>query len=255
MIIYSVINKINNKPYIGQTTRTLEKRKHEEVKQPKQRLLYNAIKKYGIDSFIWEEIDQSDTLEELNELEVFYIQFYDSLTPNGYNLTTGGDNRLHSEETKIKMYITNIRVISDEGKKRISEFNTGRKQSEETKKKRSETLLTPNRLLSKSGKYKRKKKIENGFVNNPRYQLRKDTNTLQLTYHNKIKHFRWGTGIKCLPENWDEVNQQMIPKDQFNVENKLLFELLNKLKNIIINYRIETGKNPSSDIVKQKMIL
>ena len=38
-------------------------------------------------------------MEELNELEIYYIKKYDTFG-NGYNLTTGGYNHTVSEETK-----------------------------------------------------------------------------------------------------------------------------------------------------------
>ena len=39
-------------------------------------------------------------IEELNHYEEYYINFYNTLTPNGYNLTTGGSICRQSEETK-----------------------------------------------------------------------------------------------------------------------------------------------------------
>ena len=49
-----------------------------------------------------------DTLEELNEKEKYYIQEYNSLNPNGYNISKGGDGgaihfQKHSIESKKKM--------------------------------------------------------------------------------------------------------------------------------------------------------
>lgn len=51
--------------------------------------LYFAMKKYGVDVFTFEILEEC-TQEELNQKEVFYIEKYDSYH-NGYNLSLGGD--------------------------------------------------------------------------------------------------------------------------------------------------------------------
>lgn len=65
--------------------------------------LDNAIRKYGSENFKVSLLCKCSTLEELNNMEIYYIKEYNSLSPNGYNLTTGGNkNQKQSEETKIK---------------------------------------------------------------------------------------------------------------------------------------------------------
>jgi group I intron endonuclease len=67
------------------------------------RLLDNAIRKYGSENFKVSLLCKCDTLEELNDKESYYIKEYNTLSPNGYNLTTGGNkNQKQSEETKFK---------------------------------------------------------------------------------------------------------------------------------------------------------
>jgi hypothetical protein len=67
------------------------------------RLLDNAIRKYGSDNFKVSLICECNTFEELNEKEKYYILIHNSLSPNGYNLTTGGNiNNKHSIESNIK---------------------------------------------------------------------------------------------------------------------------------------------------------
>lgn len=83
----------------------------------------NAIIKYGKENFTIDIIEICNTIKQLNERESYYINFYNSLSPNGYNLTTGGNNKKLSEETK----------------KKISQANKGKKRTEETKKKLSES--------------------------------------------------------------------------------------------------------------------
>ncbi len=99
--IYKYTNKINGKVYIGQTN-NLQKRFNghkSEAFNPKAKG-YNlpfhcAIRKYGIKNFIYEvleEIEDGESQDFINDREIFFIDFYHSLTTeNGYNLTVGGD--------------------------------------------------------------------------------------------------------------------------------------------------------------------
>jgi group I intron endonuclease len=127
MYIYKITNIINNKVYIGQTIHSIEKRwsRHNWncTKERNAMAITNAIIKYGSENFKIEEIDRANNLEELNEKEIYYIKQFNSISPNGYNLETGGKNKRLSEETKRK----------------ISESNKGKKATEETKRKLSES--------------------------------------------------------------------------------------------------------------------
>ena len=117
MIIYKVTNKINNKIYIGQTYKTAEQRLNDHYREAKSRynnnkpLVYfhRALMKYGIENFEVEVIDTSESLEEINAKETYWINFYDSMNREiGYNRQSGGDNVEKSEETK--------KIISDKKK-------------------------------------------------------------------------------------------------------------------------------------------
>ena len=104
MIVYKVTNRINGKVYIGQTVQTLEQRwKQHCCKSSGCKALHLAIEKYGSENFTVEQIDVACDREELNQKEQYWIQHYNSLSPNGYNLTAGGDGcpgYAHSDETK-----------------------------------------------------------------------------------------------------------------------------------------------------------
>lgn len=105
--IYKIMNTINNKIYIGKTTRTLQERFAEHIKNAEShenRYLYNAMNYYGYDAFIIEEIIEADD-EALNELESYYISLFRSNNNKfGYNMTSGGDGvpKLSSEVEAIR---------------------------------------------------------------------------------------------------------------------------------------------------------
>jgi len=132
MIIYKVENKITKKVYIGQTKFSLNRRKTQHIidcnKNNDNIYFYNAIRKYGIDSFEWKILCECKTKEELDEMEFHFIKQYNSLSPYGYNLTLGGEG-------------THGYKFSDAQKRKISKKLTGRILSEETKKKISEAHL------------------------------------------------------------------------------------------------------------------
>jgi group I intron endonuclease len=100
--IYKITNKITGKVYIGQTTREASARFKDHCRDKRQtRYLSNAIFKYGKSNFVFEEICSAVSIETLNELETYFITLFNTLSPNGYNLTLGGHERRQiSEETR-----------------------------------------------------------------------------------------------------------------------------------------------------------
>lgn len=82
--IYKLENLINHKVYIGQSVNI--DRRTQEHKTKKQQQIDQAIQKYGFDNFSLEILEECDPTE-LDELEQYYIVKYNSLVPNGYNLT------------------------------------------------------------------------------------------------------------------------------------------------------------------------
>ena len=93
-VIYKIINNVNNKIYIGKTSRNLNIRWQEHLREAKNTnhniALYNAIRKYGESNFTCEIVEDNVPLDILNERESYYIALYDSKN-NGYNETNGGD--------------------------------------------------------------------------------------------------------------------------------------------------------------------
>ena len=96
--IYKITNTINNKIYIGQTVQSLNMRWNKHTYDAKvncdnlHRPLYNAFRKYGMDNFKIELIEEVPN-EKLNEREKHWINYYDSYN-NGYNATLGGDTTI-----------------------------------------------------------------------------------------------------------------------------------------------------------------
>ena len=108
MLIYKVTNRVNGKVYIGQTTKTIQTRwkKHCIAAKSDNLPFHKAIRKYGAENFTVEQIDIAASADELNKKEIYWIAFYNSRLPNGYNVCTGGGGMSGykaSEETRIKL--------------------------------------------------------------------------------------------------------------------------------------------------------
>lgn len=141
MKVYKVTNLINGKCYIGQTINSLARRwyGHYHPKSGAGRsALREAIIKYGKGSFKIEVIAECNSANSLDLVEKFFIHYYNTLAPAGYNLEAGGsrNNKIISNSTRLKM------SLAKKGKKQSPELIAarskgmkGRKQSQETKAK------------------------------------------------------------------------------------------------------------------------
>ena len=142
--IYKITNLINNKIYIGQS-KNIEKRWARHRTGPfnlnnncYDSPLYRAIRKYGLNNFSFEVIEQCNNTD-LNKKEIYWIHFYDSNNNDkGYNLTDGGESaitasklnweqvheikKLLSESYKSQQEIADIYGVSQ---RTISGINSG----------------------------------------------------------------------------------------------------------------------------------
>lgn len=118
--IYKITNLINQKAYIGKTEyRNPNKRWQEHCCESKKersqhRAIYRALKKYGIENFQFEILEET---QEPNEREVYYIQFYNTFH-NGYNETLGGEGRpyLDLDEQQVCKYYLECKSLAQTGK-------------------------------------------------------------------------------------------------------------------------------------------
>lgn len=103
--VYLLLNKVNGKRYVGQTSKTVEERFQEHCGQSASGSSYKihrALRKYGKDNFevITLMYVDSDTREglisKLNYCEKYFVKKFDS-RKNGYNMTNGGDGTLGYE--------------------------------------------------------------------------------------------------------------------------------------------------------------
>jgi group I intron endonuclease len=126
---------LNEKQYVGQTVTKHSRHGHGHA-------IKRAYKKHGFNNFTYEHIlSNIEDTKFLDFAEQFWIEVFNSLTPNGYNIESGGRwgkrtnvktnlGKKASEETRKKM--------SESQKQRFAENGNnfkGKKHSEETKAK------------------------------------------------------------------------------------------------------------------------
>ena len=144
-IVYIHTNKINNKAYIGITSKNPKDRWGKDGRNYRrnQPVFYAAIKKYGWDNFehiiFAENLSKSEAISiEIKLIAIFQTNCKRYKNPElGYNMTDGGEGTLgfvHSDETKQQ--------LSDKAKERYlnPEYNPmyGKHHSDETRKLLSE---------------------------------------------------------------------------------------------------------------------
>lgn len=143
--IYKVTNLVNGKVYIGQSVDPIKRiLQHINVRSKQGYLLNYAVKKYGIDNFLFEVIKSEVPIEQINECEIQCIKEHNCKNPNGYNLTDGGEGiqgHSHTQETKNKMRLVRLgKKPSKETLLRLSESHKGFVPSDKTREKLSRIL-------------------------------------------------------------------------------------------------------------------
>lgn len=172
-LIYLVTHRESRKQYIGLTVQTLERRWKYHMEQAfaghikNSNSLHSAIREFGSDAFDIQIIDNGTTKKDLEQKEKFWIKKLKTLTPGGYNISTGGvsggsnkkgvyvDNIFFESIQKAGLYISETRNISIvAAKKRLS---LGRIDVK--------TPSKPGQSLVKSKPYKVWSRIVHGVIN------------------------------------------------------------------------------------------
>lgn len=136
--IYKFTNNKNGMSYIGQSTNIKKRYNQHKNVDHESTVFHDAIREFGFDSFDFEIIETCKR-SELNQKEIFYIQKYNTLYPNGYNKAPGGQighpmklSSIEDVNEIIKLLkntnMTNIEIgslyhVSDQT---ISDINNGR---------------------------------------------------------------------------------------------------------------------------------
>lgn len=116
--IYIIKNDINEKVYIGQAIDV--KQRFQSHCKPSAATLNNeligkAIQKYGRKHFYYEILETK--IENYNEREQYWIQYYNSQIPNGYNILDGGEAPPHMQgvnHVEAKLTIEDVENLTND---------------------------------------------------------------------------------------------------------------------------------------------
>ena len=196
--IYMITCKITGKSYIGKTIGKIGQRVmyHLNGNTPGCVALHSAIKKYGKENFTWEVLHENVIPELLSMFEMEAIKTYNTLSPNGYNLTAGGETGFQSEETIQKRTETLRsnppmlgRKHSEESKQQMSISRTGSKRPPETRKKMSDaamghpTSIETRQKISKANALPQRNNVHKMFLSlPPEMPLREKTEILSTKF-------------------------------------------------------------------------
>jgi group I intron endonuclease len=180
-IIY-LLTSPSKKCYVGQTTQEFQDRWYCHKADAKRhrtmecRLLNNAIRKYGPDSFAKRILSVAESKEELDGLEKYWIAWLQTANRNlGYNLREGGGT--HGKQ-------------SEETKQRISEAGMGRIPSEETRARLRMSSLGNKANLGRSFSKEHRQKIgdaNRGKAKPPRSEEQCQAISKRMTEYWKMK--------------------------------------------------------------------
>lgn len=118
--VYCIENTLNGKRYIGITTRTIKERFAEHCKA--KSYIGKAIRKYGVENFKLYELAVANSREELCNLEVYYIEKYNTFK-NGYNQTIGGDGVVKDIFIKVSLNEKQKQFVEFVNKENEKEIN------------------------------------------------------------------------------------------------------------------------------------
>lgn len=190
----------NNKYYVGVTSNEVYDRWKNGLGYKRQ-IFYRAIEKYKWENIKHQIFLTNLTQAEANDWEIFLISTLKSnQSEYGYNIANGGNTKgKHSEETKEKIKQSNTgKKFSENHKKRISDSkkgstspNLGKKMSEEQKKKVSE---------SRTGKGYKSPNTKKVICENIIFESTTDCAKFYNISRDTLRC--WLDGINGMPQEW-----------------------------------------------------
>jgi len=174
--IYAIWFPTSKKYYIGQT-QNLKSRMFTHLEN--KSLVGNALRKYND----WQIsiFHARKTRDEINLLEIECIRNFNSVAPNGYNLTRGGEGgdywkgKKLSEEHKKRISVSGMGNQNARGSKSI----LGQERSEETKVRLSKSHLGIKFSESRKIKMRGRKLSKISILKRERTRLRNSLNKLE----------------------------------------------------------------------------
>lgn len=157
-----LITSPSGKHYVGQSKVSINKKLYWysllETKDTTDRKIVNAIRKYTWAKMKFEIIERNDnwSKEELNQREIYWISYYNSID-SGYNMTIGGDG-VDSECARNNAIKHHASMTEEKKLQRSKNCSKGQKkrfkeqpESDVTKKRKSDAHNGTYRIQSPTG--------------------------------------------------------------------------------------------------------
>lgn len=164
-IVYVVTNTVNGKQYVGQTTQALAKRWAGRTSRSNKqcRALWNAIQKYGAGAFTLATVDSGTDKDDLDAKETEWVSRLGTVSPAGYNLTTGGGSsgKPSPETIELRRMALLGHTTSQETRDLIRAAQVGRPLTHEHR----DALKVPKRNRSAEGIQARKVAVQRAYAN------------------------------------------------------------------------------------------
>ena len=273
--IYIIKNSINNKVYIGQSKNAAERwlshiyNATYEVKMDKDvQVIHKAMIKYGVDKFHYEILEYQ--IENYDEREKYWIRFYNSQVPNGYNVSPGGNgngigiesvNSIFKDETKLLECISEIssseKTFANIAKKFecsqevISAINLGNRY-------RKDNLIYPLRNTDNRYSYSILKQIRYSLKYELDLSIKDISNKYKVDY-SQVSNINQGKIYFVKNEKYPLRNKKLTDLDDKTV-NKIIDDIINSdlcLSDIATKYNISrtriSGINQGTYYVKDNL--
>ena len=134
ILVYKLTCGVSGKSYVGITARALDTRWLEHCARARQGIrqgsrLYDAMRKYGVETFTREVIGTADTQDEARSLEKAFILQLGTFQ-NGYNANEGGHGLLYvPQEMRNRIGAAQIgKIVSVKTRARMSAAKIGRSE-------------------------------------------------------------------------------------------------------------------------------
>lgn len=149
---------LNGKKYVGYTKKSMIERLEEHIEEALEgsdRHFYRAIRKYGIENIVSEQLCETTTKQAAKSKERYYVKQFDTFK-NGYNMTHGGDGG----NTTEKYSEEEMKDLSNRRSMLQSGMNNSRAKPDITKQMIVDAVVKYAIEHSKSGNYILRKEID-----------------------------------------------------------------------------------------------
>ena len=232
--LYIVTNACSGKQYVGLTKNLSGRFKQHMSANGSAPAFHAAIKKYGVDKFVFSHICDAFNFEAACDLERMLIQQHNTKAPFGYNLTDGGEGvagrPMTDEDKQIRKIASSAYVAALTQDEKSKKYGTkGKKPTAITLEKRSVSMKGKN--LGKKVSEEVRAKMSAAHKARPRNPLSEETKekirqsllNRKMPESNKAKHASF-TGKKHSEESKAKIKASNIATKALNKAKRLAEE-------------------------------